>query len=107
MQTTDKLEVNPAEKGEEHYRNIAKALLPGVLDRVANEVEKAMMKHRPMYSAHEGHSVIREELDELWEEVRADTGTSVDASKEAAQIAAMGIRYLIDVYYGANRAYKF
>jgi hypothetical protein len=64
---------------------------------VAHEVERAMRKHAPMHSPHEGWSVIFEELEELREHVRADTGRSAAARKEALQIAAMGIRYALDL----------
>jgi hypothetical protein len=65
------------------------------------EVEEALVaaryKHAPMHSPHEGWSVIFEELEELREHVRADTGRSADARKEAIQIAAMGLRYALDL----------
>lgn len=67
------------------------------LHGLREELHKAMTKHAPMHSAHEGHSVIREELDELWEHVRADTGHTPAARKEALQVAAMGLRYALDV----------
>lgn len=63
------------------------------LSLVAAEFHRAELKHKPMNSPHEGHSVIREELDELWDHVRADTGRSDNAGKEAIQVAAMGLRY--------------
>lgn len=68
-----------------------------VLDALRKEIGHAMAKHAPMHSAHEGHSVIREELDELWDHVKADTGHTKAAAVEALQIAAMGIRYVLDI----------
>jgi hypothetical protein len=47
-------------------------------------------------SPHEGHSVIREELEELWDHVKADTGYTLDASEEASHIAAMAVKYMIN-----------
>ncbi|MBB4287977.1 hypothetical protein [Roseospira goensis] len=70
------------------------------LEDVAAEAERAATKHRPMAGAHEGWAVIKEELDELWEHVRADTGRSAAARREAVQIAAMAIRYITDVTEG-------
>lgn len=64
---------------------------------IVAEVEKAVRKHAPMHSPHEGWSVIFEELEELREHVRADTGRSDEARKEAIQIAAMGLRYALNV----------
>ena len=68
-----------------------------IIKEVAAEVRKAAAKHRPMASAHEGYAVILEELDELWEHVRADTAYGKDARKEAIQIAAMGVRFVKDL----------
>jgi hypothetical protein len=67
---------------------------------VAEEVGRAMRKHAPMHSPHEGWSVIWEELEELREHVRGDTGRSAAARKEAMQIAAMGLRYALDLCEG-------
>lgn len=74
------------------------AALDGVLDELRDEVGKARSQHAPINSPHEGWAVIREELDpELWEHVCGDTGRSPAARKEALQIAAMGVRYILDL----------
>lgn len=67
------------------------------LAMVRAECLKAFNKHVPMHSPHEGHSVIEEEFDELWDHVKADTGQTPDAFKEAVQLAAMGVRYIVDL----------
>ena len=73
----------------------------GPLERLAaevvEEIRKAEALHAPMHSPHEGWSVIWEELEELREHVRADTGRSLSARKEALQIAAMGMRYALNL----------
>lgn len=71
--------------------------LSTVMEAVEREVRKSVSKHAPMVSPHEGHSVIREEFEELWEHVRADTGRSALATKEAVQLAAMAVRYVMDL----------
>lgn len=72
--------------------------LDRVLAELRIEVGKARQKHAPMNSPHEGWAVIREELDpELWEHVCGDTGRSDEARKEALQVAAMGVRYILDL----------
>jgi hypothetical protein len=76
--------------------------LDAALRLVRDEYLKAVEKHPPMHSAHEGHSVIREELDELWDLVREDRATNLAASHEAAQIGAMAVRYIIDICHGAG-----
>ena len=61
------------------------------------EFDKAESKHAPMHSPHEGHSVIREEFEELWEHVREDTGRTPKAMHEAAQLGAMALRYMVNL----------
>lgn len=72
-------------------------VLDNVLGDVHYALSKALIKHAPMHSPHEGMSVIREELDELWDHVKADTGRTPEARKEALQLAAMAIRYVVDL----------
>lgn len=79
-------------------------LLDETLAMVRAEVARAMAKHPPMNSAHEGISVIKEEVDELWDHVKADTGSSNDAHKEAIQIACTAVRYCLDICRRGERA---
>jgi len=67
------------------------------LKRVGNEVLRAIDRFPAMNSPHEGKAVIEEELDELWEHCRANTGRSPEAITEAIQIAAMAVRYVLDL----------
>lgn len=66
---------------------------------VAEELNQAVTRYAAMNSAHEGWAVIKEELDELWEEVRVKQGlrSSDRLRKEAIQVAAMAVRFLHDV----------
>jgi hypothetical protein len=68
-----------------------------ILALIDTELEKAVTRHDPMNSPHEGWAVIREELDELWEHVRGDTGRGEEAMKECIQIATMALRYIFDL----------
>jgi len=67
------------------------------LNQLRTELRKAMSKHAPMHSPHEGHSVIREELDELWDLVKIDCARTIEGRKEALQVAAMGLRFALDL----------
>ncbi|CAL9605982.1 hypothetical protein SUDANB95_05490 [Actinosynnema sp. ALI-1.44] len=67
-----------------------------VLDLVRTELIDATQTHGPITSPHEGYAVIAEELDELWDAVKTDDPTA--AAGEAIQVAAMGARYLLDLY---------
>lgn len=66
---------------------------------VLTEYCRAREDYPPMASAHEGFAVLLEEVDELWEQVRIKQKNHDHKSmrKEAKQIAAMAIRFMIDV----------
>jgi hypothetical protein len=68
-----------------------------IWEELKQAFNEALTKHRSMYSPHEGYSVILEELDELWDHVKADTGHTTEARKEALQVASMGLRYALDL----------
>lgn len=42
-----------------------------VCEEIAHSLKKARDKHAPMRGPHEGYAVILEELDELWDEIKA------------------------------------
>lgn len=69
---------------------------------VAGELGRAIEKFDPFNSPHEGWAVIREEMDELWEHVKANTGRSSEAYIEAIQVAAMALRYAADLAEGGS-----
>jgi hypothetical protein len=69
--------------------------LTDIATEVLEELEKATLKHGPMKSAHEGYAVIKEEVDELWDAVKKDD--TEHAKREAVQVAAMAMRFLLDV----------
>lgn len=62
---------------------------------VRAEIERAALKHPPFNSRHEGYSVLLEEVDELWDDVKADRHHP--AIIEAIQVAAMGVRFISDL----------
>ena len=64
------------------------------------ELTRAQSKFPPFNSGHEGYAVILEELDELWREIRsnqATPGRDERMRKEAVQVAAMALRFLVDM----------
>ena len=67
------------------------------IDKILREHASARTKFKPMNSAHEGHSVIREEFDELWDEVKRNPVHPAAMEKEAVQLGAMVIRFLTEV----------
>lgn len=71
------------------------AALRRALAEVVEEYRKALARFRPFASRHEGYAVLLEELRELEAEIFGN-GTSERVRKEAAQVAAMAIRLMID-----------
>ncbi len=67
------------------------------LEAVRAEVVRATGKFGPFHSAHEGYAVIKEELDELWDAIKDKNASFDDLTAEAIQVAAMGVRFLLDV----------
>jgi hypothetical protein len=70
-----------------------------VLKLVGDELLAAVTMHGPMKSAHEGYAVLLEEVDELWDEVKKNDRTRCKRKMfaEAKQVAAMGLRFMLDV----------
>lgn len=66
---------------------------------VAAEYAQAKAKFPPMNSAHEGRAVIEEEFDELWAEIkkRPDQIDRAAIKREAVHLAAMALRFLVDI----------
>lgn len=62
---------------------------------IAEEYSSATEKFKPFNSPHEGYAVILEELDELWLLVKSNQ-TSELMKKEAIQVGAMAIRFMLD-----------
>lgn len=68
------------------------------MNAVLNELERAQRLHpTPMHSMHEGHSVIREEFEELWDEIIIKHPDRDKVRIECIQLAAMAVRFLVEV----------
>lgn len=64
---------------------------------IAKEYDAA--GERRFKSAHEGYALILEEMDELWDEIKKHPSRRSDLkmAKEASQLAAMAMRFLVDL----------
>jgi len=59
------------------------------------EVMRAKEKFKDdFHSHHEGFAVLKEEVDEMWDDVKADR--KKEAVMEAVQVAAMAIRFIAE-----------
>jgi len=78
------------------------------LTEISLELEKATKTFPPFRSYHEGYAIIKEELDELWESIKArkpstqyiEHQADTHIKKEAIQLAAMATRFIIDLCEG-------
>ena len=64
-----------------------------IFDNVKKEYINSVTKHGNFNSTHEGWAVIKEELEELWEDVKKDD--HIHAKLEATQVTAMGLKFLV------------
>jgi len=93
---------NEDELAEAHARMLTRHSLPTVaaFTDVADEIARARRRFGPFASGHEGYAVLLEELDELWTEVkdnkRPDAERKPAMRKEAVQVAAMAICFMIE-----------
>ncbi len=73
------------------------------IEDTLTELNRAMKVFvRPFASAHEGFAILKEEVDELWEDVRMNQLSDPEyrnrcMRKEAIQVAAMAIRFVVEV----------
>ena len=69
------------------------------LNEITEELQRARTNHADFTSAHEGLAVIREEYCELEREVflKREHRSAEKMHKEAIQIAAMAIRFIVDL----------
>lgn len=77
-----------------------------ILAEVICEYERAISLHPKFNSRHEGYAILKEEIDELWEEIKKnhvnDTSAKYVMRKEAIQCAAMSLRFIKDCCDNTN-----
>jgi hypothetical protein len=65
----------------------------GIMRDVAKEIKSAVSKFPDFHSPHEGYAVIKEELDELWDDIKKEQNHA-KMYNEAKQVAAMAMRFM-------------
>lgn len=70
-----------------------------MIQEVKEEFDNAERQHGKMSSFHHGESVIREEYEELWEQVkkRAADRDKDNMRRECIQIAASALHFITDL----------
>jgi len=69
--------------------------IENIFEQVEAEYLRARSKFYMFNSAHEGYAVILEELDELWDSVKANDISH--AKKEAIQVMTMAMAFILEV----------
>ena len=67
------------------------------IELVLSELDSALDKFPMFNSSHEGYAILKEEVDELWDEIKNNKYpmSSMNQKKEAMQIGAMAIKFLM------------
>lgn len=80
-------------------RGPSMSFLDWIIHDVKAELLRARTQYDPFTSAHEGFAVLKEEVDELWDDVRlkqSDPARKERIRHEAIQVAAMAVRIIHD-----------
>jgi hypothetical protein len=75
----------------------SKSFVDKAFSDLAGELYEARIRFPKFNSPHEGIAVILEEYRELERHVFGDTGRSLEARSEAIQLAAMALRFVLDL----------
>jgi hypothetical protein len=78
---------------QEHMKR--DATMEVFLVAIRDEYLSARRRFSAMASAHEGYAIILEELDEAWDEIKANNNYA--ARREMIQVAAMALSFLMEV----------
>lgn len=76
--------------------------LTDILFDVEEEIRSARRQHAPMHSAHEGYAVLKEEVEELWDEIKLKQPSILNLRTEAIQVAAMAVLFVKEVIEGEH-----
>lgn len=74
-----------------------------LLFEIQQELYRALRLYPSQNSLHGAHSVLREEFEELWEEIRKKTPNLETTKEEAIQVAAMALRLILEHCNGTNQ----
>lgn len=61
---------------------------------IREEIKRAEIAFPEYNSPHEGYAIIKEELDELWDEIKDKDSSIVEQYKEAKHVACTAIRFM-------------
>ena len=69
------------------------------IKEILHEHTKAVNRYASFNSAHEGYAILKEEVDELWDEIKKKDHIrdKKEMKKEAIQVAAMALRFITEI----------
>lgn len=79
---------------EREYQHMAAQAASDISDELFTAKEKYPANFN---SLHEGYAVLKEEVDELWDEIKKKHPNKADVYNEAKQVAAMAIRIMVEL----------
>jgi len=82
-----------------YFTDLERIKLEDILSTILEEYSLAATQFGPFASGHEGVAIIQEEFEELKEAVFWPHKNDSDSTLEAKQVAAMAIRFLMDISY--------
>jgi hypothetical protein len=82
------------EKDDPYTSKLRRRLGP-IYEAVFAECIRGQKLHGDILSLREGHSILQEEFDELWDEIKADRLEGV--KEESVHVAAVALRIVLDV----------
>lgn len=83
-----------------------------VIKLVFDELDKTNIEKPKFHSTHEGYAVLKEKVDELWDEIKVSKSYNANRLmiNEAVQVAAMAIKFIENLYDNQcfpEKYYKF
>ena len=73
---------------------------PLIDKNIRDEMEESVLKYGAFHSFHEAYGVLKEEVDELWNEIKRKEHDYDKIYKEAIQVAAMARKIALCAEFG-------
>lgn len=72
-----------------------------IVNLIVDELYNANNSYSGFHSTHEGFAVLKEEVDELWDEIKISKNIYANRLmvNEAVQVAAMAIKFIENLYH--------
>ena len=75
---------------------------PLIDKNIRDEMEESVLKYGAFHSFHEAYGVLKEEVDELWDEIKIREHDYDKIYQEAIQVAAMARKIALCALFGTH-----